>query len=483
MKMSEPKRLHPIAAVSHFFRYLKELAFPFILFVVFGGRGGNGSLFYLIATVGIIVFLLISGILSWYRFTYRIEEGELRIEHGLFVRKKRYIPFGRIQSLNISAGVLQRMFQLVRVKVETAGSSGLEVAEAELSAISREEAARIQEILFTVKNKRAAEEQTDQINGPRSEVIYKISPRELLLLASTSGGAGVVISAAVAFFFQLEEIIPYERVFKGLETFISNGIIFVSIMVFVIFLFAWFIALVGTMLKYSAFTFKKTNHELVISRGLLEKRQTTIPLHRIQAVQISENLIRQPMGYASVFIKSAGGTVGDEESSKVVILPIIKKTEIPRLLSSHLPDFQLETALAPTPKRSLRRYLIRGTIFVLPVAILPAVLLRPWGYFSLLLLAAAGYWAYLNYRDAGWGIEKDQLTFRYRTISRNTVFMKRTKIQALQTKESYFQRRKQLATISATVKAGPAGSENTVIDLDRNDARQIYHWYMPGSTT
>ena len=89
-----------------------------------------------------IILSLIIGIISWLRYTYRVEDGELRIESGVFVRKKRYIPFERIQSLDFSEGILQRPFGLVKVRVETAGSSGSQDAEAVLTAITKAEAAR-----------------------------------------------------------------------------------------------------------------------------------------------------------------------------------------------------------------------------------------------------------------------------------------------------------------------------------------------------
>lgn len=146
-------------------------------------------------------------------------------------------------------------------------------------------------------------------------MIYKITPGELFLLASTSGGAGVVISAVFAFVFQFEEIIPYEKVFTGLEGFIANGMIFVSILIFIVFLMAWLIALIGSMLKYAGFTLIKSEKELMVTRGLLEKRQMTIPLNRIQAIQIRENLLRQPFGLATVYIESAGGSIEDNESA------------------------------------------------------------------------------------------------------------------------------------------------------------------------
>lgn len=66
----------------------------------------------------------------------------MRIEYGLFVKNKRYIPFERIQTLNYKEGILHRPFKLVRVDVETAGGSA--DAEVSLTAITREQASRIE---------------------------------------------------------------------------------------------------------------------------------------------------------------------------------------------------------------------------------------------------------------------------------------------------------------------------------------------------
>ena len=40
---------------------------------------------------------------------YWFEDSELRVEYGLFVKKKRYIPFDRIQSLNYKEGIFHQI--------------------------------------------------------------------------------------------------------------------------------------------------------------------------------------------------------------------------------------------------------------------------------------------------------------------------------------------------------------------------------------
>lgn len=474
--MSEPKRLHPIAAVVNMLRQLKELIVPLIVFVVFGSSGDGGNQFYLIAVAGGLFLVFISGIIFWYRFTYRVEDGELRIEHGLFVRKKRYIPFERIQSLDVSEGILQRPFGLVKVKVETAGGAGAGEAEAVLTAIRKNEANEIHDLLVKLKKSTHAVEEGEQIDS-KETVIYKISFSELLLLASTSGGVGVVISAVFAFFLQFEEFIPFDRVFNEVEQFISSGLVFISIIIFLGFLLAWVISVVGSMLKYADFTLKRVDDDLIITRGLLEKRQFTIPLKRIQAVRVCENLLRQPLGMASVFVDSAGGSALNEESSKVLILPIIKKQKITRLLEPYLDDYQLNSELHAVPSRAYIRYLLKGWFIAIPIVLVVVFLFRPWGYFSVALLVASALWSWLKYRDAGWRLHDGLLTLRFRTLVKSTVFMKREKVQSLTIKQSHFQTQKSLATIDAVVKSGHGGSGGKVYDLDWEDTKKIYDWF------
>lgn len=476
--MSEPKRLHPIAAVVNALRQLKELIIPFLVFVVFGSRGTNWDLFYFYGSIGVVVLIFVYGVLAWYRFTYRIEQGELRIEYGLIIRKKRYIPFERIQSLDLSEGILQRLFGLVKVKVETAGSGGmgLQDGEAVLTAITKQDAEEIHNYLVSIK-RTGKLELDEQEQETHDDLLYKISTKELLMLASTSGGVGVVISAVLAFVFQFEEFIPYEQIFDGVEHFVQSGVVFVSIVVFAGFLLAWVIALFGTMLKYANFTVRKVDNDLVITRGLLEKRQFTIPLNRIQAVRVSENLIRQPLGYASAYLESAGGSALDQESSKVIILPIVKKSRIPDLLGPYLSDYQFRTNLTAAPRRAYVRYLLKGWILTLPIIIGSIWFFRPWGYAALVLLVISALWSFLNFKDAGWSIENGMLTLRYRSVVKSTVFMRKNKVQSFSVKESFFQRKKQLATVEAIVKSGHGGTGGKVMDLEKQDADAMYHWY------
>lgn len=476
--MSERKRLHPISAVSDVLKQVKELILPLIVIFVVGRSGDSQPYWWYIAVAAGIIFPLISGVLNWLRFTYRIEEGELRIESGVFVKKKRYIPFERIQSLDFSEGILQRLFGLVTVKVETAGSVSLGEAEAVLTAIKKEEAEAIQEALALVKNKQTAVDTVEREERIESNFLYQITPTQLVLLATTSGGVGVILSAIIAFIFQFDELIPYKKVYNEFQHFIANGIAFVSLVALLVFFVAWVLAFIRTLLKFANFTVQKKEGDLIISRGLLEKRQVTIPLNRIQGIRISENLVRQPLGLATVYVESAGGSIHDKESlSKIMILPIVKREEVSQILHAILPDYDLKPTLISVPKRAWRRYMFRGLFFPFLLMLAAVIFFRPWGYFSLLLLPLAAVWAHLQFKDAGWCVNDSQLTLRYRGITRHMVMMRKNKIQSLSLERNYFQEKRDLATVQATIISGIGSSGGKVDDVEMADGLKIYQWY------
>ncbi len=477
MKMSEPARLHPVTIMLTFLKQLKESLIPFLVIFVLGLRdNGLGFPLGIVLTVLFISSLLLNSFLSWYRFTYRLEDGELRIEYGVFIRKKRYIPFERIQSLDYSENIFHQLFGLVKISVETAGSEGKQ-AEAVLAAVTKKEAEAIQKIFQEYKRTGAAgADERLSAEAKEETEIYKMSFQELLIMASTSGGVGVVITAVIAFLSQFDEWIPYEKWTKEFIALAANQIFLVSIFLLLGFLLAWIVAVIGMMLKYAGFTLKKTDKDLIITRGLLEKKQITIPFKRIQGIRISENIIRQPFRLATVHLESAGGSAG-ESGGSIMIMPLIKKDRIKETLSPHLQDYQFIDEFIPAPRRSLKRYLFRGFVIALPVLTAPVVIFKGWGLLAWLLLPVFLFWFYQKYRDAGWAVNGDQLSLRYRNIVRYTVYMRRRNIQSLSRQATYFQKRKNLATIRASIKSGIGSAGGRVVDLEEKDAAFMYRWF------
>ncbi|MEH7223980.1 PH domain-containing protein [Bacillus sp. JJ1566] len=471
--MSEPRRMHPVAGFLSFLKQLKELILPFI-FIFFVGPGDGFGKYYFLGTGVVILLMLVFGILHWYRYTYRIENGELRIEYGVFIRKKRFIPIERIQTIDVSAGIIQRIFGLVKLQVETAGG-GMQ-AEAVLTAIKAEEANQLREMLSRSKTHQEEETVTQH-----TRFTYQITQKELLVLASTSGGIGIVISGVLAFLSQFAEYLPFEKVYNTIEKFVSLSIlIYIIVLIALFLLIAWFVGILIMTLRYANFTVVKRDEELFITRGLIEKKQTTIPLTRIQAIRIGENLIRQPLGYATVYIESAGGSIDKGEDFSTVLFPLVKKSAINDLLPHFVPDYQMHDVENYVPSKAKWRYMFRGmlpfVIFV-PAIVMLSYVFSSWGYLGLLLLPMGAIFGYSRYKVAGWRIEDDQLTLQFRFFSKITVLHHKKRIQSMDKKQSFLQRKKELGSVRTFIKSAVTGQGFEVKDLQISDCWTIWEWY------
>ncbi|MBS4219446.1 PH domain-containing protein [Bacillus sp. FJAT-49711] len=486
--MSNPNRLHPITIVLSVLKNVKETIIPIVFyFIVFIVRddmkdgiqieGFGPWLQYVPYLILILIFLLMiaSGIIKWYRYTYRVEDMELRIEHGLFVKKKRYIPFERIQSLDFSEGIFHRPFGLVKVKVETAGGNS-EKSEAEMSAIKKEDALALRRIITESKNReKTSDEIVEEIS--KQSILYKISPKQLLFFASTSGRVGVVVFAVLGFGSQFDELIPFDKIFKEMEHVAKAGYTIIAILVVMGLLLAWLVSVVMAYLKYNDFTLEKVGDDLVITRGLLEKRTTTIPIKRVQAVTIKESLLRQPFGYASVSVEYAGGSILDENTEGLII-PVAKKKNIGRILQDTLSDYMFDVDFISAPKRAKRRFFL---IKMFAAAILTGVLsiwLWPYSLIATLLVGGAWILGLLQFKSAGWNLSETQLALRYRGIDQHTTFMRKNRMQSLGMSANWFQKRADLATIETSVMSG-GSADFTVKHLNLEDVREIYEWYRP----
>lgn len=498
--MSEQQRykLHWISALIEMLKTMKEALLPLVVLIFANGFNGSRSGPWFLQYLSFIIFgvliiaLLISGIIKWKRFVYWFEDDELRIESGLFVKKKRYIPFDRIQSLDYTEGIFHRPFGLVKVKVETAGSSSLKKAEGELTAITKEAAERIEIEMAEAKRRKKEkpviegeeailsddiQEMVVEEKTPLQKV-FKMTTKDLLILATTSGGIGVILSGVAIFMSQFADLIPFEWMYEEISAFIKFGVLIVAIAIFLGLLAVWILSVGMTFLSHYDFTVSLDKEDIVITRGLLEKKRVTVPLKRIQSVVLVENPFRKLFGYASVKIHSAGGGVG--ESSRINLFPLVKRSQVETHLAEIFPDLHLKEPVNKLTSRGKPFYYRIDFLWMLPVIGALIYFFFPYGLFSLAIIPviiAFGLW---QHRSAAYEIVDHQLIMRFRMFSLQTAYTMKKRIQSMEMKQSYFHRRKEVATITANVKSGIGSFHATVQHMEVEEAEKILEWYEKG---
>ncbi|MDO9356976.1 MAG: PH domain-containing protein, partial [Solirubrobacteraceae bacterium] len=480
---ADERRLHPAATVIEAIRHVRSAVAGMIVLIV-----SVGFVYGALIVVGLLVVMAVFAFLEWRTTTYAVVDGTLRHRSGVFSRREQNIPGSRISALDTSRGLLQRLFGVVAVNVQTAG--GGKAAEISLRAVTFQEAERLRHALghrASAAAEAAAPRATDDaaptdgsaaattsptftksgtalptstgfatIDDP-APVVYSMTPRELVIAALTSPSTAFVGAAAAAAISLGNDALP-DRVQNQLADRVDELTVTAAIIVVVLgLLVAALVSVGGTIVMYGGFRVTRDERRLRVRRGIFTERTGTIPRDRIHGVRIIESPLRQWLGYAAIEVEVAG-YAGQDEVMRTLI-PLIRREEIPALLRDVVPGIVWpEAPLRRVPTRARRRYL---TVPLLTAAV-PAVALAvaPLGAFRLLaviprlLALLAGL---LEARAAGWALADDTLTLRWRSFARTTLLANAKRLQRTEMTASPFQRRANLGTFQVRLSSGRGG--------------------------
>ncbi len=82
--------------------------------------------FYITILAIFIFFVIVAEIyarMTYNRWFYEFTDKLLKIEHGIIWKRYAYIPYGKVQNIDVRRGILGRVFGYSTVNIETAGGS------------------------------------------------------------------------------------------------------------------------------------------------------------------------------------------------------------------------------------------------------------------------------------------------------------------------------------------------------------------------
>jgi len=262
--------------------------------------------------------------------------------------------------------------------------------------------------------------------------------------------------------------------------------------------------LVVAVVRDGGFVVLRVGEDLVLRRGLLGTRESTVPLRRVQLVRVTANPLRRALGVASVRIHSAGGSSGGGEggpgAGRRAVIPLVAHGEVEGLLADLLPDFSALPPLRSHPPAARRRALWRrlrgvsgwfvpaalgwaflasappGTDLPVPDAV-AALLARDGAAWSLplavgvLLVATQTVLARAEHRALAHGIDATVVVARHGALTRTLSIAPLARLQGVTRLRSLLQERRGLATVRAHV-AGPGG-DVVVLAAGLDDAEAL----------
>ncbi|MGW8764469.1 PH domain-containing protein [Streptomyces sp. NPDC055815] len=432
---------------------------------VVAGLSGGRPLWQAVAWVlaGAALLVLAGTAADWIRLRrtrYRVGSERVDLHTGLLLLKRRSLARERIRSVDLTANPLQRVLGLVKVRIGTGEHTGGE-STLELDLVTRAEGERLRHELLA--RTAAPEEPGDD------SALATLDPRwiryaPVSFLAPALGGAAAGAVMQVSEWFGAQgKVIDWIG-----DRFQSTALTWIVVDLVLLATAVGAVGALGLWIEmwWNYRLEREPGGTLRVRRGLFTARSVSLEERRLRGVELVEPLGVRLFGAARVDAVATGLAQDDDDQHADLknLLPAVPREHAQRVAAQVLrePEPPTGAPLAGHPRAARARRLRRALWSVLgPAAVLavlgllltPALLYVAAGC-ALVLTPLAVLLALDAYRALGHGVSGAYLVTRSGALRRTTVALQRSGVIGWTVKQSYFQRRAGLLTLTATTAAG-----------------------------
>jgi putative membrane protein len=466
-------KLHPLSLVLRAVPRGIQLAIGGFLLASFDAVAGFGSSTPLVVLLTLAGFALGAGyeLLHYRRFEYELTTETLDIGSGVFSRREREIPVRRVQNVDISRGVVQRALAIAAVDIETAGGGE---TEASLRYVSYEEAKHLQQGIQRRKRGESDPTGTDE-REERAELLFELDSRDLVVLGLVAPDLRALVPVLFFAVPTLGISIP--------DLLIESGAFGVGPRGAALAVVSWAATAAVTAARYYDFRLTRFDDELRYERGLLSRYDGSIPLDKIQQVDIRENALMRRLGYGSLAVETAGYTPGEGPSGgSEAAIPLAERGRVLAFARS-IDGFDFgDPGFSRPPRRARRRYGVRYALALVVIvgvlyaanAVIDVPLLRFW-YVPLAGLLVVPFAAHYKWRNRGYATEPEHVLTRNGFWRRTIAVVPAYRVQTVIQTATPFQRWRSLATVAIDTAGSLSVTDRgaRAVDFDASEATDL----------
>ncbi|QFU89724.1 Bacterial membrane flanked domain protein [Amycolatopsis sp. YIM 10] len=425
----------------------------------------------------------------WRASRYRITADRLEQRVDFVVHRHRSLARERIRGVDVTANPLHRLLGLAVVTIHTGKQAGAD--RIKLDPLSKVAAARLRAELRRVAGRAqpvAPERNTAEY--PRSGVLARLewswlryaptSPLAPLAVAA-AGGAAVNVAGWLG---------VREQAVDWVIGLLSGQALVLTVLLFTV--SAVVVAVLGSFAVFAVWWWdyeldREPGGTLRVRRGLLTTRSSTIEERRLRGVKVAEPAGNRLAGAARVDAVMTGRGEHEEDDRLALntLLPAAPRAVATRVAAGVLGIDVTGAALTPHPAAARRRRIVRAVVgSLLPVAVLvpfgvrhAEIPLHAAWITALVLLPASVLLARDAYRNLGHGTSGGYLITRYGTGGRRTVALERDGVIGWTARQSFFQRRAGLITLTMITAAGSGAY--SVFDADESEGLRFAGQALP----
>ena len=466
------RRLDPRAVVTRVFSLSALREQWGVLLGALAAVGLNGGFRALGAASVVLLVVAVTvtiRVVEWTRFSYAVTGGRLVVRRGVVRRSLTVVPLDRVRGVDVHSSALQRLLGVAVVRVDAAATGG-NSDEAVLDAVSRDEAARLRHLLLRERGPSTAGPSTvdgGSAPGPAPErVLARLRPA-WLLYAPLVGG---YLVAPLAAFLALQQVLDDLRVraFDAVGDIVGErrpGPLLVATVAVALLAVCSVGAVATAAVANWGFTLSRRGGSLVSERGLLSRREVSLERARIRGWALTDTLALRVVRAARLTALVTG--LGGEGSRRGQLLPLGPASVAREVAAAAVLPF--DTRLRAHPPAARRRRLARAVLPWLAAAAVAAAVRQEQAAAALAVLALLGVPLGLDrYRALGHALDERAVAVRSGSLRRVLVVLDRRGVVGWQVRQSVFQRRAGLVTLTVATGAGSGGYD--VLDVAAADA-------------
>ncbi len=469
--------VHPVTEV---FRFLPLLIGLFLL-----GSGGDGDWWHFIG----VVLPIAIGVFRFVTTRFRITPGQIELQRGLIGRRILTAPLDRVRTVELTATPIHRLLRLEKVEIGTGSASKDGDDRLQLDSLGAAEARRLRsELLHRASADGSATSAVGPATGaPASEVLLRFDPGWVRYAPLTTGGLVIALAAIGALtgplFGNAQVRLEDADVVDRLSALAIPVLVLVALIGLAV--SSTVLASVGYLLANWGFTVSRdpASRTLHVRRGALTTRETAIDADRLRGVEVHEPLGLRAAGGARLNAIVTG--VERQARGSTPLVPAAPRSVVLTVGDTVLAEQgPMHVNLVQHGPAARRRRLIRG---IVPLAPVPTVLvllagttdLPLWVALLALPLPLAGLALGLDrYRRLGHALTEAHLVMRWGSLRGRRDALQRDGIIGWNIRQTFFQRRAGLVTLTATTAAG--GQAYEVMDIPQGQADALAAAAVPG---
>jgi len=459
-------------------RQFIKMFWPLVVVMVFQKKYFDDLLILGIAIIVLLVLLVVHTILYYLNFLFYISNGEFVLKTGYFRKKTLTVPLDRIQSVNTKQNLIQQVLNVETLEIDTAGSVAKEL---KIHALEKSISIELQNQLRSDKPKEEVLNTDSQqvISKTKEEIILKLTPIDLLKIGISQNHlrAGLIILAfGLQIFQQIQDLFKgkaeeYSNEFMG---FISNSSwALITFLVVFFTVIAILFSLFRTVLKYFDFKLTKKEGNYRIESGLLNKRNVIIPHGKVQELKWETGPLKKFFGIFHLSFKQA--VSGLNKQQQLVDAPGCLTSHLELLRTDLFGDDKLTDIqkFYSNPYYFRRLWMFYGWI---PVLLSSPFLYDEWIYWLAVLvwLPGSAFYCSLILKKRYFSMNNEQIIVSKGAISHQWTQMELHKIQAVEFRQSVFQKKRSLSSLSIMNASGSI----TIPFIDETVAKQVYNYLL-----